>query len=159
MKNSLFKNLYTLFLSLSLILFTQWIKVLKYGERGPKITKETFIGLVLLGIFAIIGMLIQIIMQKCTVKFIRDFPLLGWVSLTSLFFCMLSDYVVKSINSVDFLSITTPILTYAGISVANKLGTLRNLSWKIAITGIFVFLGTYIGSATLAQIGLSLSGK
>ena len=72
---------------------------------------------------------------------------------------MMSNEVVKAINGVDFLSITTPILTYAGISVANKLGVLRSLSWKIAITGIFVFIGTYLGSATLAQIGLFLANK
>lgn len=72
---------------------------------------------------------------------------------------MISTEVIKAINSVDFLSITTPILTYAGISVANKLETLRGLSWKVAITGIFVFIGTYLGSATLAQFGLFLSNK
>ena len=99
------------------------------------------------------------VMQKAPIKFIRDFPILGWVSITSLFFCMISTEVIKAINSVDFLSITTPILTYAGISVANKLETLRSLSWKVAITGIFVFIGTYLGSATLAQFGLFLSNK
>ena len=153
-ENYFIKNLSILTLSLSLILFTQWIKVLKYGDKGPQITIYTFLGL-----FAIIGIILQRVMQKAPIKFIRDFPILGWVSITSLFFCMISTEVIKAINSVDFLSITTPILTYAGISVANKLETLRSLSWKVAITGIFVFIGTYLGSATLAQFGLFLSNK
>lgn len=158
-ENYFIKNLLILLLSLSLILFTQWVKVLKYGDKGPQITKYTFIGLFCLGLFAIIGIILQRVMQKAPIKFIRDFPILGWVSITSLIFCISSDEVIKAINSVDFLSITTPILTYAGISVANKLETLKNLSWKIAITGIFVFIGTYLGSATLAQFGLFLSNK
>ena len=125
-ENYFIKNLSILTLSLSLILFTQWIKVLKYGDKGPQITIYTFLGLFCLGLFAIIGIILQRVMQKAPIKFIRDFPILGWVSITSLFFCMISTEVIKAINSVDFLSITTPILTYAGISVANKLETLRS---------------------------------
>ena len=140
-------------------LLNERFKVLKYGDKGPQITIYTFLGLFCLGLFAIIGIILQRVMQKAPIKFIRDFPILGWVSITSLFFCMISTEVIKAINSVDFLSITTPILTYAGISVANKLETLRSLSWKVAITGIFVFIGTYLGSATLAQFGLFLSNK
>ena len=159
LENYFIKNILIIFLSLSLILFTQWIKVLKYGEEGPQITIYTFLGLLYLGAFAIIGLALQYLMQKVSIKFIRDFPILGWVSITYLIFCMLSNEVIKAINSVDFLSITTPILTYAGISVANKLKTLRNLSWKIAIVGIFVFIGTYLGSAILAELGLFISNK
>lgn len=158
-ENYFVKNFMILLLSLLLILFTQGIKLLKYGENAPKISIYTIAGLFCLGAFAMIGIFLQHLMQKVPIKFIKDFPILGWVSITSLIFCMTSDGVIKAINAVDFLSITTPILTYAGISVANKLGTLKSLSWKIAITGIFVFIGTYLGSATLAQFGLFLSNK
>lgn len=157
--NYMLKNILILLLSLSLILFTQWVKVMKYGAKGIQITTETFLGLGCLGIFAIIGLLIQKSLENCKIKFIRDFPILGWVSITSLVFCMMSNQIIKYINAVDFLSITTPILTYAGISVANRLGDLGKLSWKIAITGVFVFIGTYLGSALLAQFGLFVAGK
>lgn len=156
MKN---KHSLILLLSLSLILFTQWIKVLKYGAKAIPITSYTFLGLFLLGVFAILGITINKLLSKCPISFIRDFPILGWTSMVSLVFCLFSQEVVKAINAVDFLSITTPILTFAGISVANRLGDLKDLSWKIAITGIFVFLGTYLGSAILAQIGLFIVGK
>lgn len=157
LKNYYIKNILILSLSLSLILFTQWIKALKYGDKGPQITKYTFVGLFLLGFFSILGITVQKIMQKCPVKFVRDFPILGWVSIVSLIFCLTSTTIIKTINAVDFLSITTPILTYAGVSIANKLEVLKNISWKIAITGIFVFLGTYLGSALLAEFGLFIS--
>lgn len=152
------KNTLILLLSLGLILFTQSVKLIKNPESTP-ITIMTFIGLLLMGLFAIIGIVIQKSLQRAPIKIIRDFPILGWVSLTSLAFCIVSPFVVDAVNAVDFLSITTPILTYAGISVADRLVDLRKVSWKVAITGIFVFVGTYLGSALLAQIGLMLSGK
>lgn len=152
------KNTLILFLSLGLILFTQSVKLIKNPESTP-ITFMTFVGLFVMGLFAIIGIVIQNVLQKTSIKVIRDFPILGWVSLTSLAFCIFSPFVIEAINSVDFLSITTPILTYAGISVANRLVDLRKVSWKVAVTGVFVFVGTYLGSALLAQLGLMITGK
>ena len=152
------KIILTLIMSLLLILFTQWIKLLKNPKSMP-ITKETVFGLVILGIFSILGIFIHGIVQKQPIKIIKDFPILGWVSMVSLVACIIFPQVIEAVNSIDFLSITTPILTYAGISVADRLKDLRKVSWKIVIVGIFVFLGTYLGSAILAQIGFFLSGK
>ena len=157
-KQEYIKIILTLIMSLLLILFTQWIKLLKNPKSMP-ITKETVFGLVILGIFSILGIFIRGIVQKQPVKIIKDFPILGWVSMVSLVACIIFPQVIEAVNSIDFLSITTPILTYAGISVADRLKDLRKVSWKIVIVGIFVFLGTYLGSAILAQIGFFLSGK
>lgn len=156
--NYYMKNALILVLSLGLILFTQTIKLIKNPNSTP-ITGMTFVGILFMGLFAIIGIIIQRTLQKSSIKIVKDFPILGWVSLTSLVFCILSPFVVKAVNAVDFLSITTPILTYAGVSVANRLVDLRKVSWKVAITGVFVFIGTYLGSALLAQIGFMLTGK
>jgi hypothetical protein len=157
-KQEYIKIILTLIMSLLLILFTQWIKLLKNPKSMP-ITKETVFGLVILGIFSILGIFIHGIVQKQPIKIIKDFPILGWVSMVSLVACIIFPQVIEAVNSIDFLSITTPILTYAGISVADRLKDLRKVSWKIVIVGIFVFLGTYLGSAILAQIGFFLSGK
>ena len=157
-KQEYIKIILTLIMSLLLILFTQWIKLLKNPKSMP-ITKETVFGLVILGIFSILGIFIYGIVQKQPIKIIKDFPILGWVSMVSLVACIIFPQVIEAVNSIDFLSITTPILTYAGISVADRLKDLRKVSWKIVIVGIFVFLGTYLGSAILAQIGFFLSGK
>ncbi|NBJ68207.1 MULTISPECIES: hypothetical protein [Clostridia] len=147
-----------LLLSVALILFTMEIKLIKNPDSTP-ITSMTFVGLGVLWLFSMFGIIFSDIMQKSPVKIIRDFPILGWVSITSLILCLISDFFVQAIQAVDFLSITTPILTFAGISVANRLVDLRNTSWKVAIVAIFVFTGTYAGSALLAQIGLFLSGN
>jgi hypothetical protein len=43
--------------------------------------------------------------------------------------------------------------------VADSLMDLRKTSWRVAIVAVFVFIGTYLGSAIIAQIGLLLTGK
>ncbi|WP_316569091.1 hypothetical protein [Neobacillus sp. YIM B06451] len=147
-----------LLLSIGLILFTQQIKLIKNPE-STQISIMTIYGLIVLWMFSFIGILISDLMKKTKVKVIQDFPVLGWVAITSLIFCSISDWFIKAIGAVDFLSITTPILAFAGISVVDQLVDLRKTSWKVGIVAVFVFLGTYIGSALLAQFGLFVSGK
>ncbi|WP_099222039.1 hypothetical protein [Listeria costaricensis] len=147
-----------LVLSLALILFTQEVKLWKNPASTP-ITSDTLIGLVVLWLFAFLGIIISDVMKKVPVGFLRNFPVLGWVSLVSLIFCLMSNFFVNAIAAVDFLSITTPILAFAGISVADHLVDLSKTSWKIGIVAVFVFIGTYLGSAILSQFGLWVTGS
>ncbi|WP_198684066.1 DUF3100 domain-containing protein [Brachybacterium sp. YJGR34] len=146
-----------LLLSLALVLFTQQMKLWVNPESTP-ITALTLGGLATLWLFALIGIVIGDLMTISRVPVLRDFPVLGWVSLVSLAGCLAWSGFVDAIGAVDFLSLTTPILAFAGVSVADRLVDLSKTSWKIAITAVFVFLGTYVGSALLAQFGLSVSG-
>ena len=145
-------------LSVALILFTQEMKLIKNPESTP-ISWITIWGLLVLWLFSMIGILLSDLAKKIPVNFIKNFPVLGWVSIVSLIFCLISNVFVKAIGAVDFLSITTPILTFAGISVADRLVDLRKTSWKVAIVAVFVFIGVYVGHAILAQIGLTISGN
>lgn len=79
-----------------------------------------------------------------------------WVSIV---FCLLSPIVVESILAVNFLAITTPILAFAGISVADQLIDLTKTSWKIMIVAMFVFAGAYVCTTIVAQLGLTLMGS
>ncbi|PIC64659.1 hypothetical protein CSV79_05835 [Sporosarcina sp. P13] len=157
-KNQYVKYALIVLLSIGLILFTQEIKLIKNPESTP-VTSMTYLGLAFLWLFSMVGIAVSDLSKKVPIKIIQDFPVLGWVSISSLIFCLTSDLFIEAIRAVDFLSITTPILTYAGISVADRLTDLRKTSWKIAIVAMFVFTGTYIGSALLAQMGFMFSGK
>lgn len=140
-----------------LILFTQSIKLIKNPESTP-VTLDTVIGILVLICFAFIGIIITELMKKTGVKILADFPVLGWVSLTSLAFCLISPFFINAISAVDFLSITTPVLAFAGVSVANNLGDLSKSSWKFVIVALFVFLGSYLGRAIIAQLGITFLG-
>ena len=67
----------------------------------------------------------------------------------------ISAYTAK----VDFLALTTPILAYAGIYTGKNLDTLKKSGWKIIIVALFVIIGTYVGSALIAEIVLRLTGQ
>ncbi|MBP9477386.1 MAG: hypothetical protein KBF12_02095 [Sebaldella sp.] len=150
-----------LLLSILSILFGLTIKTIFHPNPKLVLDKYTVYGLVALWAISMVGLFIAMIFKKIPV--LNKFPILGWVSIFSIIFCLpgmpFSDLIIKSINSVDLLAITTPILTYAGISVVNRMSELKQTSWKIVIVAIFVFMGTYIGSATIAQIGLMILGK
>ncbi|AEG39906.1 hypothetical protein [Lactobacillus kefiranofaciens] len=145
-------------LSVSLVLFVQWIKLLKNSKSTP-ITTDTFIGLGLLWLFSLLGIIISMLMKRMPWKIVQGFPILGWVSIVSLIFCLISSYCVRVINAVDFLSLTTSVLAFAGISVTYQLKDLSKISWKILIVALFVFFGMYFMDALISQIALNLSGK
>ncbi|MFL2136994.1 hypothetical protein ACEN33_11400 [Ruoffia sp. FAM 24228] len=144
-------------LSLVFILFTQQVKLWKNPDSTP-IQALTFVSLGFLWLFSMLGILISDLTKKIKVQFIQDFPILGWVSIVSIVFCLMSNFIVEAILAVDFLSITTPVLAFAGISVANQLVDLTKTSWKILIVAIFVFSGAYLLTTIVAQFELSIAG-
>ena len=152
----LFKDAVILLLSVSLVLFVQWVKLIRNPKSTP-ITTDTFIGLGMLWLFSLLGIVISMLMKKAPWKIIQGFPILGWVSIVSLIFCLLSPYCVRVINAVDFLSLTTSVLAFAGISVTHRLKELTKISWKILIVAIFVFFGMYFMDTLISQIALNLS--
>ena len=112
----------------------------------------------LIGVLFIIAIcLIALILQKLLHKI--NFPLLAWVSTLALILCLpvspVADLLQKYLNQVDFLAITVPVLTFAGVAVADRLLELKNISYKIIIVAIFVFGGRLLLSATFAQLILN----
>lgn len=69
-----------------------------------------------------------------------------------------SEYVVKWTQEVNLLALTTPILAYAGIAIGRSWADFAKLGWKSLIVGTLVLLGTYLGSAVIAEIILRMQG-
>ena len=70
-------------------------------------------------------------------------------------FSPVQDVVLGFTEQVEFLATTTPILAYAGLSVGLQVRRMRDVSWKLVIVAVFVFFGTFFGSALIAQAILS----
>ncbi|MCY6369770.1 DUF340 domain-containing protein [Clostridium ganghwense] len=85
-----------------------------------------------------------IVLIGCLLTF-PDFP----------FASSISAYVKK----VNFLSLTTPILAYSGISIGKDLDSFAKIGWKLVLLSCFVFIGTYLSSAIIAQIILKAIGQ
>ncbi|AVQ17240.1 DUF340 domain-containing protein [Fusobacterium gonidiaformans] len=62
-------------------------------------------------------------------------------------------------GKINFLALCTPILAYAGIYTGKNLEGLKKTGWRIFVLAIFVMLGTYLGSAIIAQVILKMLGQ
>ncbi|MBF8437483.1 hypothetical protein I0Q91_10350 [Halanaerobiaceae bacterium Z-7014] len=116
---------------------------------------------------AIPGMIMIIVLSQLAL-IIKDafpnirFPAFAWASLAALLLSMpfmpTQDIFLEYTDRIEFLGTTTPILAFAGISVGNKIQKLKSLSWKVFVVAIFVFVGTFFGSAIVAHIVLTMQG-
>lgn len=69
-----------------------------------------------------------------------------------------SAQLAEWVSNIHLLSITTPILAYAGISVGRSWNAFAKIGWKAVIVGTCVVLGTYLGSALIAEVILRMQG-
>lgn len=83
----------------------------------------------------------------------------GSTGALSAFMNSLSGTIMKYVGQISFMSLTTPVLAYAGLSLAKDLGALKATGWKIVIVSIFVFIGTFLGSAVIADTVLRFTGQ
>jgi hypothetical protein len=65
-----------------------------------------------------------------------------------------ADFVNQYTGKVEFLALTTPILAYTGISIGKDLGTFKQQGLKIVLVTLLTFVGTYVGSAIIAEVVL-----
>ena len=70
-----------------------------------------------------------------------------------------SAWFTEQAGKVQFLALCTPILAYAGIASGKDLGDFKKLGWRIMVVSLFTFVGTFIGSAAIAQVVLKLTGQ
>lgn len=69
-----------------------------------------------------------------------------------------ASYIVDWTTEVSLLAITTPILAYAGISIGRSWADFTKLGWRTIVVGVCVMLGTYLGSAVVAEVVLRMQG-
>lgn len=89
-------------------------------------------------------------------------PVVFWISLVALvttspvnpYGKVLADFLSK----LDFMSIATPILAYAGLSAGKDMVHFKNISWRLVIVALLVYTGTFIGATFISQIVLKLQG-
>ncbi|SEH25938.1 hypothetical protein SAMN02799636_00283 [Methylobacterium sp. 275MFSha3.1] len=54
-------------------------------------------------------------------------------------------------GKLNFLALATPILTFAGLSVAKDVPAFRRLGWRIVVVSFMANAGTFLGAALIAQ--------
>lgn len=120
----------------------------------------------ILPLAAIPGMIILILI--CLAGFILhdlipiNFPSIAYISIIGVLVSMPwvpgSDIVIKWTGEIELLALTTPILAYAGIAIGRSWTDFVKLGWKTIIVASLVMLGTFLGSAMIAEIILRAQG-
>ena len=65
-----------------------------------------------------------------------------------------AEQLTALVSKINFVGLCTPILAYAGLVVGKDIGVLKTQGWRIVLVGLFVFVGTFLGSAVIAELVL-----
>lgn len=60
--------------------------------------------------------------------------------------------VVASVEQVDLLTLTTPILAYAGITVGKDWPAFRKIGWRGVLVSFLVIVGTVLSCIIIAEV-------
>ncbi len=177
-KKTSFKEIW--FVRLKVLLFSgifasigNWIATYKAHVAATDPTKappiynplQVIPALILLLIVVVLGCLIDDLVKA---KLKWDFlPTILYISLIAVIFSLpglkigsfeLGKYFVQEVSKIGLLPLCTPILAYAGISIGKDLDGFKKQGIGIICTALMAFVGTYVGSAIIAQIVLKLTG-
>lgn len=121
---------------------------------GKPVT-ETLPGILILIVIAFVG-------QVLASAFKTPLPAFIFVMLLAMViafpFSPVSGICVKYVLSLNMMSLVTPILAYAGLTVGYNFRDFLKLSWKAILVGIVVICGTWFWSALIAQVLLKATG-
>ncbi|WLE00989.1 DUF3100 domain-containing protein (plasmid) [Agrobacterium leguminum] len=82
-------------------------------------------------------------------------PVVCWISLVAVLatasFSPTAAYVSPLAAKVALLPLVTPVLAYAGLSLAKDLPILKNLGWRIVVVSLVANAGTFICGTLIAE--------
>ncbi|MGM3425621.1 DUF3100 domain-containing protein [Pseudomonas benzopyrenica] len=108
-----------------------------------------FLGVVVMILAAFVGELL------CQL-FRRKVPAVCWVSLVAMFltspWCPLAPQITAAHNAVGIMALITPMLAFAGLSIAKDIPAFRRLGWRIVVVSLIASFGTFIGAAFIAEV-------
>ncbi|AYU54299.1 Uncharacterised protein [Staphylococcus piscifermentans] len=112
------------------------------------------------GILALMGIaLVGMIIQKLVPL---NIPSIAYIGILGLILTIPgvpgSAQLVHWTHNVELMALCTPVVAYAGISIGNSWADFAKLGWRTVVVGLVVLMGTYVGSAVVAQIVLKLQG-
>ncbi len=134
-----------------------WILIGAYGLIGNWLTYGVFPDRsVILGMGIILGTVVAgwLIYLLCG----RKLPAVLWVSIIGMALTYpgtpYAAEVAALTGKLNFLALATPILAFAGLSVARDVPAFRRLGWRIVVVSFMANAGTFLGAALIAQFFL-----
>lgn len=108
---------------------------------------------------ALPGMLIMLAIVMVGVLpqkiFGKKIPAVCWVSLIAMALtapvCPWAAEIAALTAKINFLAFITPMLTFAGLSIAKDIPAFRRLGWRIVVVSFAANAGTFLGATVIAQ--------
>ena len=158
-ENIWFVRLKVLVVSAFFAAFGNWIFTTKAG--APVTPLEAAPALFVMICLVLFAMFVQMLFER--IPKWPKLPTALYLTIINTFIgCNLSPvqgWIVANISKVNLMALCTPILAYAGISIGKDLDEFRKQGVSIVLVSILTFVGTFIGSAIIAQIVLKLTGQ
>jgi hypothetical protein len=136
-------------------LVTTWVLVGCFAFAGNWITYKTspFEPAVIGGMAIIVCVVIVgYALYRLTAK---KLPAVVWVSLVGMALTFPafpgSEAIAAMTGKINFLALSTPLLAFAGLSIAKDVPAFRRLGWRIVVVSFAANFGTFLGAAIIAQ--------
>lgn len=117
--------------------------------------QESLYGMFILCAITLLGLIIEHHISY-------NIPAIIYISIIGLIVALpwspISSTIIYYTSKVNIVSLTTILLAYAGITMGKDLGEFKKVGLKGIIVTFFVILGTYMGSALIAQGVLMYTG-
>ncbi len=131
-----------------------WLATAVFGLIGNRLTYGTAIdGQVLIGAAIIVAAVVagEVLYRLAG----RRLPAVVWVSLIGMALTYpgtpFSAEIAAATGRINFLALATPILAFAGLSLAKDFPAFRRLGWRIVVVSFMANAGTFLGAALIAQ--------
>ncbi len=137
-----------------LAILAGWVLIGAYGLIGNWITYKTPVdGQVIAGMAIILGVVLA--GWGLYLATARKLPAVVWVSVIGMALTYPANPWAVDIaaltGKINFLALATPILAFAGLSIAKDVPLFRRLGWRIVVVSLMANAGTFIGAALIAQ--------
>ena len=116
---------------------------------------DSFIGMLIISVITLIGMALE---RVCPghIQSIIFISIIGLV--LAIPGVPTADFVARYVSQVELTTICTAFLGYVGIAIGKDWEEFKRIGWKGIIVALIVITGTYLGSASIANITLFLTG-
>lgn len=158
-ENIWFVRIKVLVISAVYAAFGNWIYTTKQGK--PITPLQAAPGMICMVCLVLFAMLVQQLLEK--IPKWPKFPTALYLTIINTFVAIdgspFQDWIVSHIGIIQLMALCTPILAYAGIAIGKDLDAFKKQGPRIVITAILTFIGTFIGSAIIAQVVLAQTGQ
>lgn len=116
---------------------------------------ESLPGMTILLIVALLGFCLSEIVPL-------NIPAVVYISIIGLLIAMpispISEMVIAYTKKIQMLCLATPVLAYSGISMGKNWAEFKKIGWKGILVAACVMIGTFVGSAIIAEVILKSQG-